>query len=142
MKLGPREEAFIQANRVARLATTSEGGEPHVIPICYAYDNGFFYTAVDEKPKKVAPERLKRVRNIVANPRVALVVDVYTEDWRKLAFVLVLGTATILDEPVERRRAVALLRDRYEQYAHMDLDDPGRPIIKVTPTKVTAWGAL
>ncbi len=135
-----REAAFLLSNRVARLATVDEEGGPHLIPICYAYDGEFLYSAVDEKPKRVKPDRLKRIRNIAANPKVALLVDAYDEDWSKLAFVLIQGKATLLENPEERERAIELLRKRYEQYIGMDLHDPRRPIIKITLVKVTAWG--
>ena len=39
------------------------------------------FIALDEKPKSVRPHRLKRVRNILANPDVSLLVDTYREDW-------------------------------------------------------------
>lgn len=140
MRLGPREEAFVISNKVARMATVSEDGEPHVIPVCYAYDGEFFYTAIDEKPKKVRPERLKRIRNIAANSRVAFLVDVYDEDWSRLAYVLIRGDATFVEDREERDRATQLLRERYEQYVDMDLTDPRRPIVKIAPTRLTAWG--
>ena len=63
-----------------------------------------------------APERLRRVRNITQNPRVAVLVDDYREDWRRLAYVLLEGDATMLPEGAEKDRALALLRAKYRQY--------------------------
>ena len=57
-----------------------------VVPVCYAFDGNHFYTPIDEKPKSVAAGDLKRVRNIKANSRVALVIDHYSEDWSELKF--------------------------------------------------------
>jgi len=76
-------------SRVARLATLDETGYPHLVPVCYATDGRAYYSALDAKPKRVAPERLRRVRNIRANPRVALLFDYYAEDWRQLRYVMV-----------------------------------------------------
>ncbi len=62
-------EGFIQAQRVARLATVGERGQPHVVPIVFAYAADRLYTPIDLKPKTAAPRRLRQVRNIAANPR-------------------------------------------------------------------------
>ena len=135
-----QEEAFIRSHRVARLATTDAQGRPHVVPICYAYDGRALYSPIDEKPKRVAPRRLRRLANIEANPQVALVIDDYREDWRRLAYVLVLGTAAVLEGGEEHLRALALLREKYPQYRRMALEE--RPLIKVTPARVVSWGRL
>ncbi|HKV00714.1 MAG TPA: pyridoxamine 5'-phosphate oxidase family protein, partial [Ktedonobacteraceae bacterium] len=58
------EAAFVQAQRVARLATADADGHPHIVPVCYAFDGTRFYTPLDEKPKRVNESRLQRVRNI------------------------------------------------------------------------------
>jgi len=70
-----REKAFLRSARVARLATADASGQPHVIPICYAFDGRDLYSPIDEKPKRTSPLRLKRIRNIGSNPKVAVVVD-------------------------------------------------------------------
>ncbi len=93
--LASRELQFIQSQRVAHLATASADGRPHVVPVCFAYLDGHIYIAIDEKPKRSL--RLKRLRNIEANPQVAIVLDRYDEDWSRLAWVLVQGTAVVLD---------------------------------------------
>src|SRR5213076_2604807 len=61
-------------------------------------------------PKRVAPERLRRIRNILENPRVALVIDRYSDDWSELAYLLIQGTATLLP-PGDADRAAAGDRD-------------------------------
>lgn len=123
--------------RVARLATADAHGAPHVIPVCFAFDGRAIYSAIDEKPKRTSPRGLRRVRNIVANPRVALVVDHYEEDWRRLRYVLVRGTATIIDRGAEHRRAISRLRDKYRQYRSMPLE--ARPVLKISPLAISAW---
>ena len=133
--------AFILAQRVGRLATADRSGRPHVIPVCYAHAGTSFYIALDAKPKRVASLRLKRVRNILDNPQVALVIDRYSEDWSTLAYVLVHGTAALLPPgDAEHRQAVALLRDRYPQYLEMPIQE--QPIIAIRAAAVVAWGAL
>jgi PPOX class probable F420-dependent enzyme len=109
-----------------------------VIPICFVFDGKYFHSPIDEKPKRTAPARLKRLRNIAANPRVALVIDRYDDDWNKLAYVLVFGKARILSSGKKHQEATRLLRRKYRQYRRMALER--RPMISITPTKVVAWG--
>src|SRR5215831_10214981 len=135
-------QRFILAHAVARLATSGRDGQPHVIPFCYAFDGGRFYFVVDEKPKRHTGKPLKRVRNILENPQVALVVDDYVDDWTQLAYVLVNGTAAVVEDESEYSRALALLRERYPQYRLMDLTFSRNPMVRILPTKIHAWGKV
>ncbi len=132
-------ERLLRRARVGHLATADRTGAPHVIPVCFVFDGRTVYSEIDEKPKRASPRRLRRVRNIVANPRVALVVDEYDEDWRRLRYVLVLGTARILERGAEHARAIVLLRRKYPQYRLMRLED--RPLLRITPRRFVAWAA-
>src|SRR5213080_3442664 len=95
------EEArrFLETHRVGHLATAGADGAPHVVPVCYALDDAALYFIADEKPKRRAPRELQRLKNLRENARAALVVDDYDEDWSRLAWVLVRGTASVLSEP-------------------------------------------
>jgi PPOX class probable F420-dependent enzyme len=132
------ELRFTESQRVAHLATANANGRPHVVPVCFAYLEGRIYIAIDEKPKRSL--RLKRLRNIDENPQVALVLDRYDEDWSRLAWVLVQGTASVLDAGPEHGRALAALREKYPQYRAMALE--GRPVISMTVERVSSWGYL
>ena len=140
MQFEPRVRAFVATRRVARLATADAQGVPHVVPICYVFDGLNLYSALDRKPKRVAPRRLRRVRNIAENPRVAVVVDDYSEDWSCLAYVLIQGRAEMLEDGEERAAAESMLRDKYPQYAEM-LEE-GCAVLKVTADRVTSWGRV
>jgi PPOX class probable F420-dependent enzyme len=134
----PNQLAFLQSQRAGRLATASSDGAPHVIPVCYACDGASLYIALDAKPKRVAPERLRRIRNMLENPRVALVIDRYSDDWSQLAYLLIHGTAALIPlGEAEHSRAVALLRERYVQYLSMPIEQ--HPVIAIRPAKVVAW---
>ena len=131
---------FICDHRIARLATASEDLQPSVIPFCYIFDGQHIYSPIDEKPKNVADSALRRVKNIERNPRVALVIDDYSEDWSKLAYVLITGTASIISpDNDEHVRAVELLREKYPQYRSMKIEE--RPMIKITPVGIKRWAA-
>jgi PPOX class probable F420-dependent enzyme len=139
--LSPEQTSFLVRRRVARLATADGEGRPHAVPVCFAYAPGSIYIALDEKPKDVPATRLKRVRNIVENPDVALVADRYAEDWSLLAFVMVRGRAELLDPGAEEHAAaVRLLRGKYHQYERMRLED--NPVIAIRAERVASWGAL
>ena len=140
LKIDQNTLEFIRGHRVARLATSSVDRQPAVIPICYVFDGERIYTPIDEKPKSVDAGSLKRVRNIRANPNVAIVIDDYSEDWGKLIYVLISGTAEIIspgDDTAEHERAVELLRAKYSQYRAMAIDE--RPIIRITPARIKRW---
>jgi coenzyme F420-0:L-glutamate ligase/coenzyme F420-1:gamma-L-glutamate ligase len=139
--LSPAQIAFIRAQRVGRLATADRAGQPHVVPVCYAHDAASFYIALDAKPKRVAPERLKRIRNILDNPHVALVIDRYSDDWSALAYLLVRGVGVLLPPgATEQQQAIALLRSRYPQYHAMPIEE--QPVIAIRAESLVAWGAL
>ena len=139
--LSQEQIAFLVRRRVARLATADGVGEPHIVPVCFAYSPGGIYVALDEKPKSVPPARLKRVRNILENPHVALVADRYAEDWSLLAFVMVRGRAGLLEPGTgEHAEAVRLLRGKYHQYEGMRIEE--NPVIAIRPERVASWGAL
>ncbi|HEU5011530.1 MAG TPA: TIGR03668 family PPOX class F420-dependent oxidoreductase [Roseiflexaceae bacterium] len=136
-----QQRAFLDAQRVGRLATADAAGQPHVIPVCYACDNAAVYIALDAKPKRVAPPHLKRVRNVLENPQVALVVDRYSDDWSELAYVLIRGTARLIQpEDATHQYAVMLLRQRYVQYQTMPIHE--QPMIMIEPQSVVVWGAV
>jgi len=132
-------EAMLREARIARLATADPNGQPHVVPVCFAYDGTAIYIVIDEKPKRTAPQRLRRVRNIIANPKVAMIVDHYEEDWRRLRYTLVTGTARVIESGPDHIRAIALLREKYPQYRTMRLE--GRPVVVISPAGMIAWAA-
>jgi PPOX class probable F420-dependent enzyme len=137
-ELTEAEVAFIQRQRVARLATADAGGRPHVVPVCYAFDGALFYTPLDEKPKRVSATQLKRVRNIRARPDASLVIDRYDDDWSALAYVQFAGQAELLPPgDAAHAGAVELLRGRYPQYRAMALEQG--QIIALAPTAVVSW---
>jgi PPOX class probable F420-dependent enzyme len=136
----PSVQAFVQAHRVARLATVDSAGRPLVLPVCYVLAAETVYSPTDAKPKRVPVERLKRLQNIRANPHVALVIDDYGEDWTQLAYVIIHGTAQILTRGPDFEQAVAALRDKYPQYRGMPIHE--NPMIAVHLTRVVRWGAV
>ncbi len=118
--------------RVARLATVDPRGRPHVVPICFAIEGRTLYTAVDAKPKRT--RRLQRLVNIERDARVEVLIDGYDEDWSRLWWVRLRGTARIVDHP----RAVELLAAKYPQYRERP---PTGAVIAVTVEARSEWTA-
>jgi PPOX class probable F420-dependent enzyme len=137
----PEIHARLDAARIARLATLDADRRPHLVPICFVWDGTFFYSAIDHKPKRVAPTRLARLKNIQETPHVALLVDHYDEDWARLWYILVRGEAELVTEPAERKRAIERLRAKYPQYDSSMLSD-GSPVLRIAPVRLVAWGKM
>jgi PPOX class probable F420-dependent enzyme len=131
---------FLAGCRVAHLATADVDAVPHVVPVCFALAGDTLYTAIDEKPKRGSPARLKRLRNIAENPQAAVIVDRYDEDWTRLAWVMLRGRAVILTDCPEHDEAQTRLRARYAQYEQMRLET--LPVIALRIARVIVWGDL
>ena len=101
--------------RVGHLAT-SDGLTPAVVPVCFVLLKETLYHAIDGKPKSAGAGQLRRVKNVRANPRAALLVDDYVEDWRRLWWVLLHGRARVVDRGPEQERAITALKRKYPQY--------------------------
>ena len=128
------EEArsLFAAARVARLATADAAGRPHLVPLVFAVDGDTIYSAVDRKPKRTRD--LKRLRNVRENPQVALLADhSVDDDWDALWWARADGAARVLDASPE---AVALLRERYAQYA---AEPPDGPVLAVDVHRWSGW---
>ena len=136
----PQVREFVQAHRVARLATVDDAGKPLVLPICYSVAGETLYSPTDAKPKRVPVQRLKRLKNIRKNPYVALVIDDYSEDWTELSYVILHGRAEILTDGSAFERAIMALREKYPQYHHMPIQE--NPMIAVHLKRVVSWGAV
>ena len=138
-KLSPDEDRFLRSARTAHLATADANGQPHVVPVCFVFNGESIYSVLDSKPKTTALRQLRRVRNILANPRVSLVVDHYEEDWSRLQYVMISGEASLLESGEEWSLSIVMLRQKYPQYHRMDLDQS--PVIKITPARFVPWSS-
>jgi PPOX class probable F420-dependent enzyme len=122
--------------RVARLATVTPEGRPHVVPCCFvlAGDGDVVYSAVDGKPKSTL--ELRRLANIRANPHASLLIDHYADDWSALWWVRVDGSARVITVGAERDRAIATLTTKYEQYVH---SPPAGAVVAIDALRWRAW---
>ena len=127
MNLDPAEaRRRFAAAAVARLATVSPNGGPHLVPVTFAVDGDVIYSAVDAKPKTTT--RQARLRTIAAEPRGAMLADHSQPDWDRLWWVRADGAAAVLSGAAEMAAPLALLARRYPQYRAAP---PGGPVIRV-----------
>jgi len=133
------EEArtLLASARVARLATCDAERQPHLVPITFAVAEDLILTAVDDKPKRTI--RMRRLRNIEANPRVGVLADHYEDDWSRLWWARAHGIARVLEPGApEHADAVARLARRYEQYRERP---PRGPAIAIRVSRWSGWRA-
>ena len=152
--LEPAQRVLLAEARRATLATIGADGRPRLVPCCFALldsvDGPVLVTPIDEKPKQAHdPRRLARVQDIERDGRVTLLVDRWHEDWTRLAWLRIDGTARLLwpldaadhaaSDAARHVAAVEALRTRYSQYQDHALEQ--LPIIAITPGRVVGWTA-
>ena len=142
MAITPVIEEFIERARVARLATVDRTFRPHLVPVVFVFDGNHFFIPIDQKRKTVKPRGLKRIKNLQDNPNVALLIDTYSEDWTKLAFVMIQGKASVITSRtqwnIDVKEAYKKLTTKYRQYQKIGMSEM---CIIIKPEKITSWGA-
>ena len=135
-KLEEWEQDLLAKARVAHLGLLDAKDRPRVLPVTFALAGGRIWSAIDDKPKRSGrePARLGFLRR---RPEVALTVDRYDDDWSRLAWVQVLGEATI-HEIGDAPEALEAMSGRYAQYR---AEPPPGPLIAIEPRRVLSWRA-
>ena len=126
---------MLDRERVARLAFRDDDERPRVLPVTFAVAGGAVWSAIDEKPKRTAePARVGWLRQ---RPEAALLVDVYDDDWAKLAWVQLLGRVTIVDV-ADASEAVEALAAKYPPYRERR---PPGPLLRLAVERALHWRA-
>ena len=124
------------ASPVARMSTVRPDGGPHVVPIVFALVGDTVFSAVDAKPKRST--ELQRLVNVRAEPRCALLVDRYDDDWHVLWWVRADGHGEVLDAPPAGHPGIQALVQRFPQYRDQP---PSGPLLVVTVQRWTGWAS-
>lgn len=133
MRLRKAIAKLLAQERVCRVATAGADGVPHVVPVCHALADGKIYFATGRASTKA--------HHLRANPHLAIVVDLYSEDWEFLKGVLVQGTAKLIEHGPRFRKIRALLYRKYPQYsADAAIDEGDTVVVEMTPHRVASWG--
>jgi PPOX class probable F420-dependent enzyme len=126
---------LLTSSRVARLGLLDDRGAPRVLPVTFAMAEGRIWSAIDRKPKRT--EEPARLRFLRRDPRAALTVDRYSDDWEQLAWVQVLGRVVILDAG-KGEAGLDALRAKYEPYRE---EPPPGPLLALQPERYLWWRA-
>ena len=133
MRLTKTIGRLFERERVCRVATAGPGGMPHLVPVCQVVADGKIYFASGNDGRKAL--------NLAANPRVAVTIDLYSDDWTHIKGVMVQGWARLYARGPRFRKIRALLYRKYPQYPHeAALDESDSVVVEVTPTRIFTWG--
>jgi PPOX class probable F420-dependent enzyme len=127
---------LFEAGRVGHLGLLDGDGDPRVLPVTFAVHDGDVWSAVDDKPKSRPGHDLARVRWLRERPRAALTVDVYDDDWERLAWVQLLGDVDVLDEA--EPGALDALAAKYGPYRERR---PAGPFLRLRAERALCWRA-
>ena len=120
--------------RVARVGTTDERGRIHLVPIVFAIEGDHLYSLTDAGPRLA-----RRLHNLRHDPRVAILIDDYDEDWSKVWWVRLRGTGRVLESGPEWELARRHLREKYPQYATAPADESAGPVMAVDVEHWSGW---
>src|SRR5262249_7351435 len=101
MRLKKSVAQLVEWQRVRRVATVAGGRTPHQVPVCHVLADGKLYFASEKNARKV--------RNLRANPTVAVTVDLYSDDWSQLKGVMIQGKAAVIEKGPRFRKLRKLL---------------------------------
>lgn len=131
-KFSRKERAFLELQRVGRMAQMGEDGLLHATPLCHVFARGVLYIETNARSWKV--------RNLGAGQQVAYVVDEYTEVWGNLRGVRMQGKVEVLRDGAEYSSAKRLLMRKFPQFRNMGWKDGTNVVLKIAPTRATSWG--
>jgi nitroimidazol reductase NimA-like FMN-containing flavoprotein (pyridoxamine 5'-phosphate oxidase superfamily) len=132
MRISAPELSFIKKMGVARVATVDAECVPHVTPVCPLVESSRIYFGSETSSKKV--------RNIKANPEIAIVFDEYHDSWRGLRGVMIHGRARLVDRKTFNRVRSKLYKKypKYESDAALEFGESS--VVEINPERKVSWG--
>jgi PPOX class probable F420-dependent enzyme len=131
-------DALLSRWPIARLVTLRADGAPAPVPVVFARVGDALYSPIDGKPK--GQGALARERHLDGDPRVALLLDHYEDDWERLWWLRVEGTAEVVPA-AEHAAAHAALRAKYPQYARVALTSGEPRLLRIAIARIASWRA-
>lgn len=128
IKFTPKEIKFLKKNEGCRIAT-SLNDVPHIVPVSYYFENGYFYFATDYDTKKYA--------NLKKNKNIAISVDIYSPGRHKA--VIVQGTASFIERGIQFKRLYDIFYKRFAWVRATPWGENEAPFVKITPKKKFSW---
>jgi uncharacterized protein len=130
VKFTKNEEQFLLENEACRVAT-SHNDIPHITPVTYIYENGFFFIATDYNTRKY--------KNLKLNKNIALAVDIYNSSVENKA-VVIQGTVDIIERGEEFKKLYQKFDKGFEWVRNDPWKEGEAPFIKVNPFSKVSWG--
>ena len=133
MRLNKKLAKLIAQERVCRVATAGADGQTHLVPVVHVLAGDKIYFGSGDDGRKV--------KNLRENPRIAVTIDLYSDDWAQIRGVMVQGTAKLIERGPRFKQARDRLYQKYPQYRNEAAIAPSDSVIvEVTPTHVFTWG--
>jgi PPOX class probable F420-dependent enzyme len=120
--------------RVARVGTLDERGSVHLVPVVYVLDGDTWYSPSDPGPRPV-----KRLRNVLADPRATVLIDDYDEVWSRVWWVRLRGQGRMVESEAEGERARRLLGEKYPQFASAPATEAAGPVMAIDIQQWAGW---
>jgi nitroimidazol reductase NimA-like FMN-containing flavoprotein (pyridoxamine 5'-phosphate oxidase superfamily) len=131
MRMTKAQARMLERERVAHVATVGSG-MPHLVPVCHVLAGGKLYFGSGRRGRKVL--------NVRKNPRLAMTVDLYSDDWSHITGVMVQGRGRVIERGPRFRRLRRRFYAKYPQYSkEAALGDSDSVIVELTPTHVFSW---
>ena len=131
MRLTKAQAKMLERERVAHVATVGDG-LPQLVPVWHVLAGGKLYFGSGRRGRKVL--------NVRKNPRLAMTVDLYSDDWSHITGVMVQGRGRVIERGPRFRRLRRRLYAKYPQYSReAALGDSDSVIVELTPTHVFSW---
>lgn len=134
---------ILHNSKIARLATVDpNNNQPYLVPVVFAFDDNNIFIPIDDKPKTIKSDQLKRVKNIQKNPNVSFLIDTYDDkDWNNLSYLIIQGKARIesmVNDIDTINKAHSLLSNKYLQYKNKIIG-MGDKCIVIDIQKTISW---
>jgi nitroimidazol reductase NimA-like FMN-containing flavoprotein (pyridoxamine 5'-phosphate oxidase superfamily) len=129
IKFTIKESQFLKENEGCRIATCAKD-IPHIAPVTYFFENGFFYFATDYDTKKYA--------NLKKNDKIAISVDVYSPGNHKA--VVVQGFATFIEKGSQFKKLYEIFYKKFVWVRENPWKENEAPFVKITPKTKMSWG--
>ena len=134
---------ILHNSKIDRLATVDpNNNQPYLVPVVFAFDDNNIFIPIDDKPKTIISDQLKRVKNIQKNPNVSFLIDTYDDkDWNNLSYLIIQGKARIesmVNDIDTINKAHSLLSNKYLQYKNKIIG-MGDKCIVIDIQKTISW---
>lgn len=129
---------FLEAPRLARMATADRQRQPHVVPVWYAWDGESMWISAFADTRKI--------KDLEENPLISIAIDEVNAKGTTNAVILE-GKVELLREPKEFVQKQYLWiytrylgEERVLEKTYQDwIKDPLNTLVKLTPQKIFTW---